>query len=197
MMENKKDLVFAVDVDEVLRALVPGMIELYNKACSTNLKFEDVTEFKTEISFPLIEKMFNVPSSYFFFQKHGHDLFSNAPALPNIKEALDILRKQGKIVIVTYQKSLVNKIDCLEWLDKHQIYYDDICFLKDKTLLHADYLIDDNHWNFQGSYVTNGILINAPYNKNIDLKTLTGSSYCAKIERFDSLYDFAKTLEKD
>ena len=190
-------MVFAVDVDEVLRALVPGMIELYNKACSTNLKFEDVTEFKTEISFPLIEKMFNIPSSYFFFQKHGHDLFSNAPALPNIKEALDILRKQGKIVIVTYQKSLVNKIDCLEWLDKHQIYYDDICFLKDKTLLHADYLIDDNHWNFQGSYVTNGILINAPYNKNIDLETLTGSSYCTKIERFDSLYDFAKTLEKD
>jgi 5'(3')-deoxyribonucleotidase len=39
--------------------------------------------------------------------------------------------------------------------------------LKDKTLLHSDYLIDDNDWNFKNTNVKHAVLIDAPYNKDI------------------------------
>ena len=66
-----------------------------------------------------------------------------------------------------------------------------ICFLKNKTLLHLDYLIDDNHWNFIGSNVKHGILITAPYNVDIDTADLIKETNCQTLTRFESLEDFA------
>ena len=80
----------------------------------------------------------------------------------------------------------------MKWLEEHDILPDGICFLKDKTLIHSDFFIDDNDWNFYGCNAMFGILIDAPYNKEINLKELTEKSNCATIERKHSLYEFAK-----
>ena len=182
---------FGIDYDEVLRSLLDGMVTLYNENFNENLNRDDVKDFNVEVSFPKIKEETGSTASEWFFQQHGTELFVNSPALPGIKASIDALRDVGHVIIVTYQKSHQNRLDTLNWLANNGIEADGICFLKNKTLLHLDYLIDDNHWNFIGSNVKHGILITAPYNVDIDTADLIKETNCQTLTRFESLEDFA------
>ena len=83
-----------------------------------------------------------------------------------------------------------NKLDTLRWLQKYDIEYDGICFVKDKKVIHLDYLIDDNDWNFIKCNCTHGVIITAPYNKEIGLDLLKKVSNCETMERAGSLIEF-------
>ena len=134
-----------------------------------------------------------------FFQKNGYRLFACSPALPKVKEAIDKLRSYGQVIIVTYQKTFKNKMDTLMWLNEHGIEYDGICFLKNKTLLHTDWLIDDNWWNFKGCNAKHGVLIDAPYNKDVDVEELwfNDTNCIEPLRRFGSLDEFANWYESE
>lgn len=188
-------ITFAVDCDEVLRALLSNMVSLYNREFNESLTYDDVKDFMVDVSFPKIIETTGITGSQWFFQEHSTELFLESEALPKIQEAIEILKTIGNVIIVTYQKTYKNKMETLQWLEKNNIIPDGICFLKDKTLLHCDYFIDDNDWNFDGCNCKHGILITAPYNKDMDLNKLLDSSNCLTIERFDSLYDFAKNKQ--
>ena len=189
---------FGIDIDEVLRALIPKMIKLYNFHYNENMAIDDVKAFDVDVSFPKIKEDTGESASKWFFQVHGHELFYDSPSIDGAVDAINRLRNMGnKVYIVSYQKSLANKLDTLSWLQKYDIEYDGICFIKDKTLVHLDYLIDDNDWNFIKCNCTHGILINAPYNKNIGIKLLHEVSHCKTMERFDSLKDFVDNYEKN
>jgi 5'(3')-deoxyribonucleotidase len=194
MKTNKKFegiTTFGIDCDEVLRSLLDGMVTLYNENFNESLSRDDVKDFNVEVSFPKIKEETGSTASEWFFQQHGTELFANSPALPGIKASIDALRDVGHVIIVTYQKSHQNRLDTLNWLANNGIEADGICFLKNKTLLHLDYLIDDNHWNFIGSNVKHGILITAPYNVDIDTADLIKETNCQTLTRFESLEDFA------
>ena len=180
--------VFAIDCDEVLRRTLEKMVELYNEHFDDNKTVDEVKDFKTEISFPRIEATTGMTASQWFFQEHSKELFLDTEPYPNIKEDIETLRKYGKVVILTYQKTYKNKVQTLQWLDNQGIECDGVCFLKDKTLLSADYLIDDNDWNFQGSKVKNGILVTAPYNVDKDETELLFKSSMSTITRVSSLH---------
>lgn len=193
-MKNK--ITFAIDCDEVLRSLLSNMISLYNKEFNTNLAYDDVKDFVVDNSFPEIQIKTGETASHWFFQRHSTELFLESEILPKVKEAIEILSKYGEVIIVTYQKSYKNKIETLQWLEKNNIFPNGICFLKDKTLIHSTYFIDDNDWNLVGCNATYGILITAPYNKEININELHKKTNCKSLERFDSLYDFAINFEK-
>ena len=182
---------FAIDCDEVLRALLDNMVALYNDEFNDSISRDDIKEFNVELSFPRIKEETGISASEWFFQKHGFRLFACSPALPKIKEAIDKLREYGQVIIVTYQKTYNNRIDTLEWLRQHGIEYDGLCFIKNKTLLHPTFLIDDNDWNFLGCNAEYGILIDAPYNRNTNLEELWEKTNCEYMYRFVSLYEFA------
>ena len=188
--------VFAIDCDEVLRRTLEKMVELYNEHFDDNKTVDEVKNFKTEISFPRIEAATGMTASQWFFQEHSKELFLDTEPYPNIKEDIETLRKYGKVVILTYQKSYKNKAQTLQWLDNQGIECDGICFLKDKTLLSADYLIDDNDWNFQGSKVKNGILVTAPYNVDKDETELLFKSSMSTITRVSSLHEFVTLYDQ-
>ena len=192
----EKELTIAIDVDGVLRDNLGEMVDLYNKEFKDNKKVEDITEFKTEISFPRILQESGVTSSQWFFQDHSKELFVDAKPFANAAADIKKLQKYGKIIIVTYQKSFLNKHQTLEWLEKNGIEPDGICFLRDKTQLHADYFIDDNDWNFIGCNCPYGALINAPYNKKTNVNDLLNQSNCEKIERYKSFHDFVVSFCK-
>lgn len=192
-MKDKK-ITFAIDCDEVLRSLLNNMVSLYNREFNDNMKYDDVKDFVVDISFPKIKEATGITASQWFFQEHSTELFSESEALPKVKEAMKILQKIGDVVIVTYQKSLKNKIETLNWLEEHEIFPSGVCFLKDKTLIHTTYFIDDNDWNFIGCNAKVGILIDAPYNKDTDLTELLSKSNCEYIIRHKSLYHFAKAM---
>lgn len=184
---------FAIDCDEVLRKTLDRMIELYNENFNADKKREDVNDFMVEKSFPDIEPATGMTASKWFFQEHSTELFLDVEAFPYIKEDIETLRKYGKVIILTYQKSYLNKIQTLQWLDNNGIEADGVCFLKDKTLLTADYLVDDNDWNFGGSHVKHGILINAPYNISKDVEDVRRTSCsCVTMDRCENLHEFVE-----
>ena len=186
---------FGIDVDEVLRSLCSEMVRLYNREFDDCIEMENLKAFDVDISFPRIKKETGESASRWFFQKHGYELFYGSPALINAPEAVKKLREMGhQVYIISYQKTLNNKVDTLLWLQKYKIEYDGICFVKDKTVIHLDYLIDDNDWNFIKCNCTHGVLITAPYNKNINLDLLKKVSNCETMERADSLIEFVNKL---
>ena len=191
-MENK--LIFAVDVDAVLRDNLGTMLSLYNKEFKDNKKLEDITQYKTDVSFPRIFAETGVTAQHWFFQDHSDELFLHASPYPHVAEDMKRLRKLGTVVIVTYQKTIKNKLQTLEWLEKNGIGYDSILFTKDKSVLKCDYMIDDNDWNFLGSNAKYGYLVNEPYNKYTSEIYLLKNSNCHQIKRCNSFHEFVDEM---
>ena len=182
---------FGIDCDEVLRSLLDGMVSLYNENFGENMTRDEVKDFDVDVSFPKVMEFTGETASKWFFQEHSHELFLKSPALPGMKKAIETLQKYGQVIIVTYQKSFQNKLDTLNWLNDNGIHPDGLCFLKNKTLLHLDWMIDDNDWNLIGCNAKNAVLITAPYNEDIDISVLRNKTNCELLCRFNSLEDFA------
>ena len=128
-----KKITFAIDCDEVLRSLLTNMVSLYNKEFNENMTYDDVKDFVVDISFPKIEEVTGITASKWFFQDHSRELFIESDALPKVQEAFEILKNFGEVIVVTYQMTYKNKIECLNWLEEHNIFPDGVCFLKNKT----------------------------------------------------------------
>jgi len=190
-----KNLTFCIDVDGVLRDNLGIMVNLYNDAFDDSKKIEDIVDYRTDVMFPRIEGETGTTASKWFFQEHSKEIFEDAQPYPFVVEDIEKLREYGKVIIVTYQKTTLNKMQTLEWLDKHNIKYDGICFLKDKTLIkNSDYFIDDNDWNFGGMSSDCGVLIDAPYNKDKKLKDIKND--CNSMVRCKNLHEFVKKFIK-
>ncbi len=189
-------ITFGIDCDEVLRSLLDGMVTLYNENFGENMTRDEVKDFNVDVSFPKVMEFTGETASKWFFQEHSHELFLKSPALPGMKRAIETLQKYGQVIIVTYQKSFQNKMDTLNWLNDNGIHPDGLCFLKNKTLLHLDYLIDDNPFNFWGCNIKCGILIDAPYNIDDDVEDLKKLGNAEKMMRFPSLEAFASYFDQ-
>jgi len=187
-----KEFTIGIDVDGVLRNNLQIMVDLYNENFKDNKEICDINDYRTEITFPRIESETGVSASHWFFQLHSDEIFLNAKPFDNVKEDINKLSKLANIIIITYQKSTNNKVQTLEWLDKNGIEYDGIMFIKDKTKLICDYLIDDNDWNFLGSNAKHGILIDAPYNEGKSVDDICNSSNCESIVRYKNLHEFTE-----
>ena len=124
---------------------------------------------------------------------HSEEVFEESLPYIGALDAFKGLQKYGKVINVSYQKTTKNKIQALKWLEKNGFPTTDVCFLKDKTLLHTDYLIDDIDWNIKNTNVKHAVLIDAPYKKDIELYDIidsTNEDKLISIERRSSLLDF-------
>ena len=191
-MENKKRPIIGIDVDGVLRNNLGIMVDLYNKEFGASLSVDDITDFQTDKCFPLVRTCTGKSSSEWFFQDHSVEIFSEAPAFVGVAEDIKRLREVADICIITYQKTSKNKKEAIDWLDKHGIEYDGIAFLRDKTRLKCDVLVDDNDWNFWNNGSTVAVLVKAPYNKNVTVKDFLYKSNCRRMYRVDSLHEFTE-----
>ena len=192
MKTVKKRPTIAIDVDGVLRNNLGIMVDIYNNTFHVGLKESDVKHFKTEISFPLVQERIGISASQYFFNVLSKEIFLDAPAYPNVKEDIERLKEVADIIIITYQKDYTNKRYTLEWLEKNGIEPNGICFLRDKTLVHCDALIDDNDWNFLGTHVGTSVLVTQPYNEEVVLDEFIHKTNSKKIVRVDSLHDFTE-----
>jgi len=187
-----KDFTIGIDVDGVLRNNLQIMVDLYNENFKKNKEVSDIKDFRTEITFPDIEPVTGKTASEWFFQDHSKEIFLNAKPFYNAAEDIKNLRGLANVVIITYQKSLVNRMHTLCWLEINGIEYDGLIFMKDKTKFICDYLIDDNDWNFLGSNAKHGILIDAPYNEGKSVDDICKSSNCESIVRYKNLHEFTE-----
>ena len=192
METSKKRPTIAIDVDGVLRDNLGIMVDMYNKEFGTNLKESDIRQFKTELSFPLIEENLGRKASDYFFHEHAQELFLDAPAYPYVEKDINRLKEFANIIIITYQKDYTNKFLTLQWLEKNFIEPNGICFLRDKTIVHCDALIDDNDYNFLGTHVNTSVLVTQPYNEGLDLDEFIMRTNSRKLIRVDSFHDFTE-----
>lgn len=191
-----KNLTIGIDVDGVLRDNLQIMVDLYNNEFDGNMTVEDIRDYRTEITFPVIEATTGKTASEWFFQDHSNEIFLKSSPFDHVAEDIKKLREIANVVIITYQKSVLNKLQTLCWLEINGIEYDGLIFMKDKTKFICDYLIDDNDWNFIGSNAKHGILIDAPYNDGKSIDNILDSSNCESIVRYKNFHDFANDFCK-
>lgn len=194
---EKKRPVIAIDVDGVLRDNLGIMVDMYNKSFDKDMSVDDVKEFRADISFPEIQAQTGMTSGQWFFNLHAKELFLDAPAFEGVKEDIERLKEVADVVIITYQKDYTNKNYTLQWLEKNGIEPNGICFLKDKTLVHCDVLVDDNDWNFINTHVKHSVLVDAPYNKDLELGELLKKTHSLDVTRVDSFHTFVDAYLKN
>lgn len=140
-----------IDMDGVIRDIITPMCSLYNQEMTKcvnsfpQLRPEDVKAYDVGETFGLIKEYFGIEPKDFFFKKYSKELFLDSKPFNGVSEAIEKLHNMGnKIVIVTWQMSYESKMYTLKFLEKNHIYYDDICFTRDKEMINGDVLIDDN-----------------------------------------------------
>ena len=163
-------MVIKIDVDGVIRDIVSAMCLIYNERFNGKLSVDDIDDYDVNNSFTeIIKQTGKLPTEYFFTDL-GEEIFETvSKPFYGVKEAINILRKyNNKVVIVTWQFNLMNKIHTLRFLDKYGIKYDDICFTKDKWMIHGDFLIDDNpEFISDERDKSEKIIVDTPYNRHI------------------------------
>jgi 5'(3')-deoxyribonucleotidase len=83
------------------------------------------------------------------------ELFSRVPPMPGAPQALRRLSIEGvRIRIITHRLFIkyfhqVAVSQTIEWLDRHDIPYWDLCFMQQKTAVGADLYIEDSPANIE------------------------------------------------
>lgn len=177
-----------IDVDGVLRDFTKAAVGIYNKEFGGNMTANDITDYDISVSFPMLDN-----AEEYFFKKHAKELFFDADVIDGAREAFNDIASRNDVVILTTQPNSAQKIYTIEWLAKNGFKFNDLCFLHDKNRFgRLDFFIDDNPKKFIGMDAEYGVLIYAPYNRFIDIRTIRG---CEKIIRCDYLKDFVKTFK--
>lgn len=188
---------FLVDLDDVLRDTTKKMVEIYNKSFRTKMTYEDVTEYNVNKAFPKVVKKFGDARKW-FFETHAYEVFMESDAISESVDAIKKLQEYGTVHIVTKQYSPEDKVFAILWLDNFGVKYNSISFVETKDIIDCDFFIDDFQDNFIGCGREGavGVLLNAPYNRNVGLEELRKKTKFGKFVRFDSLSEFVNNIKK-
>lgn len=123
-------------------------------------------------------------------------LYKEMDAIGNVSEILWKLSDEGhhiRVITSRFVKSGQNAqvvSSTAIWLDKYDIPYRDIMFVKNKTDVYADIYIDDAGYNIEAYRAagSNFIIFDAPYNQNVEgLRAYT----------WNEVYDYIKEHERN
>lgn len=180
--------IIKIDVDGVLRDMLPKMCECYNAYFRDNISPNDIKSYDTNVTFHKCKEILGRDASDWLFQDNGYEIYNSSPMCYKAKEAMDMLKEMGYfVIIVSHQKSYLNQLDTINWLGNHGIHYDSICFTPDKSLIVGDIMVDDN-LEFLAQCENNNeqlICVKAPYNENDKYLTV------------ESLYHYVSHLYED
>lgn len=139
-------MIVKIDMDGVIRDILTPMCDIYNDMCKENVQPHDINVYNVNEFFVKMQEEFLLEPAHHFFNYMADDVFLNkSKPYDGVRDAILRLQENGfKVVIVTWQATLKNKLLALEFLDKYNIPYDDICFTRDKYMVQGDVLIDDN-----------------------------------------------------
>lgn len=163
-----KKLKIGIDVDGVLYPF----IDEFKKYCEKQLdkKLPEVENWNFYRNWKLTNRQFMELYASFI---NADCLEVGAPE-NNSKETIDKLSKDGhEIYIITHRlfdafdlktktKSITSTVN---WLNKNDIYFDHIIFIKDKSLVDLDLLLDDGIHNLE-DFKNEVICFSRPWNKN-------------------------------
>lgn len=160
-------LTIAVDVDDVCADLLTEWLRRYNRDHGDNLTPEDVD------GWDLAPQVKTECGKLIYRYLHDDDLYLDIKPHPHALAAVELMRRAGhRVLFVT--SCVVGSVDAkVHWLMDHGFLphgnmQRDFIAASDKSLIRADYLIDDHVGNLEGlSERTRGILIERPHNRDV------------------------------
>jgi 5'(3')-deoxyribonucleotidase len=152
-----------VDMDEVMADAIAEHLARYNREFQQNLTKEDL---RGKRFWQIVPEKHHQPLDELL---RAADFFEDLDVMPDAPRVLAALQSRYEIFIASAAMEVPNSFNPkFRWLQRHFpfIPYTHIVFCGDKSILRADYLIDDNPRQLERFHGT-GILYDAPHNANI------------------------------
>lgn len=149
----------AIDMDEVIADAVSKHLALFNRDYQENLTSDDLHGKKLRDLRPHLK---NEIREYF----DDPSFFRDLEVMKDSQEVIRELSEEYEIFITTAAMEVPTSFDAkYAWLKEHFPFLSDlnIVFCGDKSIILADYLIDDNSRHFK-HFRGQGILFTAPHN---------------------------------
>jgi 5'-nucleotidase len=158
----------AVDMDEVIADAFGKMLRSYNERTGSNITREQVSEkgFDGTMTGTLSPEL----RAEFERMCHTGDFFADLELMEGSQEALRQLSEDYEIFIASAAMDVPSSFDAkFKWLQRHFSFIppSHYVFCGDKSILLADYLIDDRPRHFD-HFAGTGILFTAPHNARRD-----------------------------
>lgn len=150
-------------MDEVMADAIAEHLFRYNRDHGVNLTKEDLRGKRFWQVVPTPHHQ--VLDDYL----REEDFFADLDVMPDAQRVLAALQDKYEIFIATAAMEVPTSFNAkYAWLERHFPYipHTHIVFCGDKSILRADYLIDDNPRQLERFRGT-GILFDAPHNANI------------------------------
>ncbi|MDQ0888939.1 5'(3')-deoxyribonucleotidase [Paenibacillus sp. V4I9] len=149
----------AIDMDDVIANPLSKHLALFNKTYNENITIQDLEgKYLTEIRPNLKEEIMNIYTEPTFFR--------DLDVIEGSQEVIKELSQHYEIFIVTAAMEIPPSFTSkYEWLKDHFNFLNErnFVFCGDKSIIKADYLIDDNSRHFK-RFDGQGILFTNPYN---------------------------------
>jgi 5'(3')-deoxyribonucleotidase/uncharacterized protein with PQ loop repeat len=158
----------AVDMDEVIADAFGKVLRTFNEKTGSNITREEVSEkgFEGTMRSTLTPEMF----AEYERLCHSGDFFADLELVEGSQEALRQLSEHYEIFIASAAMDVPSSFDAkFKWLQRHFSFIppSHYVFCGDKSILLADYLIDDRPRHFE-HFAGTGILFTAPHNARRD-----------------------------
>jgi 5'(3')-deoxyribonucleotidase len=153
----------AVDMDEVIADALGELLARYNRQQKTNLTKADLQgKWLWQVLPPGGQELIE---GYL----QSDDFFENLPIIPGSQDVLRKISRRYEVFIATAAMAFPNSFGPkYRWLRRHFAFLSphNFVFCGDKSILHADFLIDDMPYNL-ASFRGEGILFTSPHNLGV------------------------------
>lgn len=177
-MQNQPRI--AVDMDEVIAQVLPKFLDLYEAKTGRRLRKGDYHGKKIY----QVEGGLQVRDALF-----EPGFFADLTVMPHSQEVLRELSEDYDIFIVTAAQEFRNSLaDKHDWLQTHFpfIPWKNYVFCGDKSIIRADYMIDDHPYNLE-TFTGKGLLFTASHN--------AGEDRFARVDNWLEVRDFFQTQQ--
>lgn len=153
----------AVDMDEVIADALGALLERYNRDRNANFT-------KTDVRGKWLWQVLP-PGGHAMIESYlqSEDFFEDLPVIPGSQEALRRISQRYEVFVATAAMAFPSSFGAkYRWLRRHFDFLNpqNFVFCGDKSILHADVLIDDMPRNLVG-FRGESILFTSPHNVNV------------------------------
>jgi len=151
----------AIDMDEVIADFNAKHLQVFNKDYNDNVTVTDLMGTRLRLLRPHLQQEI-------IAYLHDPTFFRDLPVMEGSQEVIRELHERYDIFITTAAMEFPASFNAkYEWLREHFSFLNDLNFVfcGDKSIIHADYLIDDNARHFE-HFSGQGILFTSPHNVN-------------------------------
>lgn len=149
----------AIDMDEVIADAMSKYLRVYNERFNESLTAADLQGIKLRLLRP--ERKDDIHQIFM-----TNDFFRDLEVMPHSQEVIRELSESYEIYITTAAMEVPASFNAkYAWLKEHFPFLSDMNFVfcGDKSIIRADYLIDDNARHFE-KFQGQGLLFTSPHN---------------------------------